>query len=420
MRFLLEQCRGYGEVVSFSVLGEEYLLAASPRAIREVLIDNARRYRKSRDYDGVRLALGQGLFTSEGVLWRSQRKLMQPAFARDRVAACVDRMVDLTLAMLERWGTLGEVDVSVEMQELALRIVADALFGQDASCWVGDIQRALGFVIRFAYEYSETPLRIPTSWPLPRNVRFKRAMADLERVAGELVARARALPPDRRPPLLAMLMGAVDEETREPMTERQLRDEVLTLLLAGHETTASALAFALCELARSSPAFEDLRRDALTLACDRPTFAQLAGLSAPARVFQETLRLHPPVWFIGREALEDDTVAGVRVPRGAVVAVCPYALHRDPDLWPDADRFDPDRFLPDRERGRERFAYIPFGAGPRLCLGNHFAITEASVVLALTARRFRLRAVPGRHIEHDIAISLRPRGAARIAIESAS
>jgi cytochrome P450 len=253
---------------------------------------------------------------------------------------------------------------------------------------------------------------LPAWLPTPGNLRARRGLRILERAVWDTIhsRRAEATRPAPAADLLAMLMAARDEQTGQGMSDRQLRDEVMTMLIAGHETVASALAWTWYLLSTAPAAEARLHAEVDRVLAGRPPAAQdLANLPYTAMVFDEALRLYPPAWIITRRALADDEIVGYRIPAGALVVVSPYVTQRDARFWPDPDAFEPERFLPERAAARPRFAYYPFGGGPRLCIGNHFAAVEAGLVIATVAQRFRLRLAPGHQVAVEPSVTLRPR-----------
>lgn len=395
-----------------------FWLANDPDAIKHVLVDNAKAYRKSRNYDGLRLALGQGLVTSEGELWRRQRKLVAPAFTPGAIVRYVPDFVQVATDAAHAWARAGaraSTDVHHDMMALTFRIVGRTLFSTELGGDSDRIGPAFEEVLRFAEDYSMSLVRIPASWPTLANRRFARALGELDRLVERIVRDRRerlARGEPGRHDVLAALLAARDEDGR-PMDARQLRDEVLTLVGAGHETTANALAFTLYLLSLH-PEWERRVVDELTAVlgdADRsPTAEDLARLPLLERVLEESMRLLPPVWGFERQALEDDVVLGHRIRRGHIVGVSTWTLHRMPQYWDNPEGFDPDRFLPEAKKARPRFAYVPFGAGPRICVGAGFAMLEAKAVLAVLLRRFRFTVASGYRLVPEPLVTLRPKG----------
>ena len=385
-----------------------------PDAAKHVLVDTNQNYVKGFIIDRVKDVLGEGLFTSEGAFWRRQRRLAQPAFHRERVAGFARTMTRRTAERLDGWAMAAAdgrpLDVAAEMNALALSIVGDTLFGRDLAGEAAEagaaLRIALGVTARRAMSYLPLPLWVPTA----ENRALRAAIGTLDALVYEIVA-ARRCAASPGEDLLGMLVSARDEETGEAMSPRQLRDEVMTFLLAGHETTAVALAWTWDLLGRHPEVAERARAEALDVLGDRPpSVDDLPRLPLARMVVEEAMRLYPPVWGIGRQAIADDVVAGWRVPAGSLVSLAPWVTHRHPTLWDEPLRFDPERFRPSPARSRPRFAYFPFGGGPRLCIGEAFAMMEAQIVVAMTLQRHRLAPVADRPAVPEPTLTLRPLG----------
>jgi cytochrome P450 len=384
-----------------------------------ILVDNAANYRKrSPSYVALRPLLGNGLFLTEGESWLKQRRLAQPAFHRKRLETLVASMVGATAEMIDRWDDLaarGTVfDVAAEMIRLTLTVVGRALMSVDLTDVAGEMGRALELALHETDRRVLSPIPLPTWLPLPRNRRFNRAIHSIDANVESLVRsrRAAATSGERAPEdLLSMLMSARDEETGEALSDAELRDEVKTLLLAGHETTASALAWTWAFLGSSPEGEARLHAEVDgVLGGRRPGSADLLQLHYASMLTQEAMRLYPPVWIIEREAVANDVLAGHFVPAGGNVTIVTYLLHRNPSYWTAPDRFDPDRFSPERDHARPRFSYMPFGAGQRICIGQHFAMMEAQVILAMVAQRYRVVLDPGHELDPRLAIVMRTNG----------
>jgi cytochrome P450 len=336
-------------------------------------------------------------------------------------------MTAATQAMLDRWEALRRgaepFDVAVEMSRLTLDIVGRTLFSRHLDDAADEIGRALTEVLALMNDRTMRFLPSPLWWPTALNRRLSRGIRVLDRLVFDIIeARRRAdeTVEDRSEDLLDMLLRARDEETGEGMTDRQLRDEVMTFVLAGHETTAVALAWTWYLLARHPEVAERLRAEvAAALRGRTPTIDDLPGLQYARMVVEEVMRLYPPVWGFFRQSLAPDRIGSWAVPKGTVVLISPYLTHRHPRVWDDPERFDPDRFAPERVKERPRFAYLPFSGGPRLCIGNEFALMEAQLALAMTVQRYRLELVPGTRIEPESRVTLRPRGGVPMTVAAA-
>jgi cytochrome P450 len=407
----LRRAAGRGDVVRLR-LGPDVYLLNHPDHVQRVLQDNQGNYRKNFFYQRTRPLVGDGLLISEGATWRRHRRLIQPAFHREQLAGFTGLMARETSDMLDRWAqpaASGEpVDISAEMMRLTLAIVGRALFGADLLGAADDAGRALTVGLHITARRFWTLLYIPPWIPSPMNLRFNRARRVLDRVVNGIIAGHRE--GEARQDLLGMLMAARDADTGQGLTDAELRDELMTMVLAGHETSANALAWAFYLLGQSPEEDGRLHQEAAqTLGGRSATLEDLPRLPLAMRVQQEALRLYPPVWSFGREAIGPDVIGRHEIPAGAALTLVPWLLHRDPRFWKEPDRFDPDRFLPEPSAGRPRFAYFPFGGGPRMCIGYAFAGMEIQVALAMVAARYRLEPVASQ-VEPEAGVTLRPRG----------
>ena len=415
MRFALDIWRHYGDVVRFRLLFWPAYGVFHPDHVKRVLQENHRNYNKNFFImKATREIFGNGLFTSDGESWLHQRRLMQPSFHHKRLAGFGHLMTEATAAMLERWQSLtssgAPLDIPLEMMRLTQRIVGLALFSIDLSNEVDTVGRTLTTLVPLLSRYANLPF--PPLWvPTPQNRRLLSGMSTLDNVVYAIINERRKQPVDLdTPDLLWLLLSARDEETGEGMSDQQLRDEVLILLLAGHETTAMALTWTWYVLSQH-PAVEQRLHDELdtVLGGRRPSVEDLDKLPYTRMVIQEVLRLYPPAFGFTRHALAEDEMGGYRIPANSMVFLTPYCTHRHPAFWEEPEVFDPERFTPERSAGRPRFAYFPFGGGPRQCIGNAFAMMEAQLVLATVAQRYSLRLVPGHRVEPKVLVTLRPR-----------
>ncbi|MER7166835.1 cytochrome P450 [Micromonospora sp. NPDC000207] len=401
----------YGDAARLPVGPKELYFFNHPQHAKHVLADNAANYHKGIGLVHARRALGDGLLTSEGELWRKQRKVIQPAFQSRRIADQAGAVAEEAAALVDRLRArrAAVVDVPEEMTALTLGVLGRTLLDTDLGRFpaLGDDFAAVQDQAMFELASLSA---VPTWVPLPRQVRFRRARRQLQRVVDRLVAERGAVDDDR-PDVLSRLITSAGAESDPGVGRQRLRDELVTLLLAGHETTASTLSWSLYLIDRHPEVRERLHEEASrVLGGGLPTFEDLGRLRYATMVVQEAMRLFPPVWLLPRKAIAADEVGGYRVPAGADVLVCPYTLHRHRDFWPDPHRFDPQRFDPDDRTERPRYAYIPFGAGPRFCVGNHLGMLEAVFVLSLLARDLVLTCLPGRPVVPEPMLSLRVRG----------
>jgi cytochrome P450 len=401
----------YGDLVHLKAGPYHGFLPTDPADIKHVLQDNARNYHKSPLFERLRDVVGNGLLTSEDSFWLRQRRLAQPAFHRQRVITMADAMVACTEQMLDRWddiATRGDtIDLVAEMMALTQAIIVRTMFSTDLGAAAEVVNRTWPIINR---RIGETfwSTKLETTLPLPANRRLWRALGELETVVFRIIADRRQAGRDESD-LLSMLLSARDDETGAGMTDRQLRDEVLTMLLAGHETTSLALSWTYYLLSQHPDAERSVAAEVdRVIGGERPAFAHIERLTCTRRVIDETLRLYPPAWAFSRQALGDDEIGGYRVPRGSLVFLVPFVVHRRPKLWPDPERFDPDRFTAEHESARPRFAYIPFGGGPRGCIGSQFALVEAQLIVATIAQRYRIELEPNQDVRPEPLITLRP------------
>lgn len=422
--FLASTYDGEHDVVRFRIgppgpLRRELHAAHSPEAAEQML--SAKTFAGWRKdnvfYDEIRLALGNGILTAQDEDWLRQKRFVQPVFTRARVDGYLEAMVDEIAKTIGGWKQrdVGEVDLHVEMTELTLAIVARTLFGDDlhelaeqVSDWSPVANAAiLGRVA--------LPARVPLSWPLPVNRTIRAAQEQLYAVCDEIIRRRRA-GIDVGDDLASLLIHVRDGA--DALSDEEIRDQMLVFLLAGHETTSTSLTFALHLLAKH-PEVQQAVLDEVTavLGDAAPTPAQAhSGLPYTTAVLKEAMRLYPAAPFTGRRTVEDTDLCGVRVPAGSDVVVSTWSIHRRPDLWPDPERFDPTRFLGEAEKGRHRYAWMPFGAGPRACIGQHFSMLESVAALAMLVRAFELEDRTGGEVRVASAITLFPLDPVRTAI----
>ncbi len=461
--FLLKIAQVYGPILRYPIgppVGPRFAfyLVCDPAGVKHVLQDNHRNYSKDTfQYNLLSTITGKGLLTSDGDFWLRQRRLAQPAFHRARIHSFVPTMLAITQGMLARWetaATSGEpLDVAAEMMHVALQIVGATLLSIEIGDQADALAQATLVVLDHIVHRARTFGIVPEWLPTRGNRRHKAAMRVLDGAVYETIAARRPTSPaplsassptpptplptsSPTPPtplptreggdgspfpgrgavggkvdLLDMFMAARDPETGQGMTEQQLRDEVITTLIAGHETVASALAWTWHLLAENPDAEARLHQElAEVLAGRPPTADDLSRLPYTRAVFEEALRLYPPAWIITRKALADDEVCGYHIPAGSLVVTSPYVTHRLPQYWDDPETFRPERFLSEEAAAeRPRFAFYPFGGGPRLCIGNQFALVEAGIIIASVAQRFALRPVAGHPVAVEPGVTLRPR-----------
>jgi cytochrome P450 len=411
----------YGDVVYLRIGSRRGFLITNPTDVRHVLQDNARNYHKSPLYAKLRMSLGNGLLTSEDEFWLRQRRIAQPAFHRQRIAGLASIMADAARDTAAEWQSIasrGEpTDVGEEMMRLTRTVVLRALLGADVGPYAANIDHAWTVINQHVGE-SFWSLGFMDRLTMSKRRQFEAARVVLRGAVDHVISQRRRSP-SQKADLLSMLLAARDEETGEAMTDEQLRVEVTTFLLAGQETTSLALTWTWYLLSEHPWAQRRLEEEIDRVLGGRPAeYSDLAELSYTRMVIDEAMRLYPPAWGFSRQAMADDQLGGFRLPRGWLALVIPYVLHRLPAFWQDPEAFDPERFLPQRSADRPKFVYLPFGAGPRQCIGNHFALIEAQLIVATLAQRYRLHLVPQHRVEPWALITLRPRFGMPMIIES--
>jgi cytochrome P450 len=393
-------------------------LVRDPTLIRQVLIEHRQNYGKGASFEPIRMVVGDGLATSEGRIWQRDRRMFQPLFHRQRLDAFIPLMVRACDRVIPRWRLAAQrhetLDVAGEMRRLTLDVVGGALFGSDLAEEADELRPAFEFLIDETVRRVNHPvagaLAVFAPWlPTPSQVRVRRARATIDAVVARLIARRRRETIDDD--LLAMLLAARDEETGAGLSDTEVRDQAWTFLAAGHDTTANALSFTWYLLANHPRVAGNLREELdSVLDGSELTSESLDRLVYTKAVLQEAMRLYPPAWAFVRDVDQDDELAGYRIPARSVVVISPYVCHRNPVIWADPDRFEPERFLENGPAQHHSFAYLPFGAGPRQCIGAGFAMREALVVLATLASHFELDLAPGHTVELEPSATLRPRG----------
>ena len=418
----LDRCfRDYGDVVRIRFAHRKVVIVNHPDLVEEVLVTRNRQFIKHFALRMAKPTLGEGLLTSEGDFWRRQRRLSQPAFHRDRVAAHGAVMVDYTEQMLQGWADGQHRDIQEEMMQLTLRIVAKTLFDADVSSDAAAASAAMEAILHAFTARVGRVLPVLDFLPTPTVLRFLKSKKRLDRIIYDIIAQRRASGEDRGD-LLSMLLHAHDADTEAGgggMTDVQLRDEAMTLFMAGHETTANTLAWIFLALSLHPEAEAKLHAELDAVLGDRPpTVADLPNLKYAEQVVHETLRIYPTVWLLGREAIEPTEVAGYQIPVGTTVYMSQWVIQRDPRFFDEPLAFRPERWDDNLAKKIHRYAYFPFGGGPRICIGNGFALMEATLLLASIARRFRPR-VPAQTIVTPLpTMTLRAVGGIPVVLEA--
>jgi len=399
LRFFQSVVAQYGDIVCYRPAPEPAYILNHPDYVRHVLVDNNRNYSKDTYSNRLfgRTVGGRGLLTSEGNTWRKQRRMMQPTFHHTRIEKLDGMIVDVAHSMLDRWQQSYEsnrpVDIAREMAALTLTVTTRALFGVD----LGDEVREVGEIFNRAADDFEKPSS-------PQLNRSRQEFSDL---VDRIIQQRKQNFKDGGDLLSSMILA--QDENGAQMDDEQLRTQVMTLMLAGYETTASALTWTWHLLTQNLETMDRLRNEVHeTLQGRPPHYSDLERMPFIGMVLDESLRLFPPAWTLGRRAINDDVIDGFYIPANAVIAICIYTLHRHPNFWDQPDVFIPERFSPENIKRRHKFAYIPFGAGPRQCIGNNFGLMEATLVMACVLQRFELHSIPGMDLQPQALFVLRP------------
>jgi cytochrome P450 len=409
---LRDVVRKYGDIVSYNISDLEVYIVTRPDDVQHVLQTNHRNYKKAITYQALRPVLGNGLLLSEGDFWLRQRRLVAPMFHRKQVRRFAEIMVEETQKVVDEFARAAksgrEVDVASVMSRLTLAIVGRVLFNRDIGRKSDAVGDAMAELFRDVNRRITSLWSIPLEVPTPHNLKMRGYIAQLEDLVDEMIE-ARRGREDEHQDLLSMLLLAEDEETGERMTDKQIRDEVMTFVLAGHETTSNALGWTFMLLSehptvrRKLQAEIDEHWDE-----DLSPVERVKNMTYLEQVLDESMRMYPPAWTIEREPIEDDEIRGYHIPAGCVLVTAPYLVHHNPDVWRNPQGFDPERFAPERREVHHRYAHFPFGGGPRKCVGADFAIMEAKLILAETLRRFDLDLAGYAEVEMEANVTLHP------------
>ena len=418
----MDAWREYGDVVHFR--GPLTIdLVVHPDGVQRVLRDNYRNYRRPGFVaDKLRTIVGDGLVAAEGDRWATARRNSQPAFHPGLTAECVRIFTETVEEMLDRWETAVErgepLDVKSEMMHLSLANLGKALFQANWRESAATVEPIVALALAHTHRRLTSPVD-PQRFPLRSTRAFNAGLAELDRIIYATIDERRRA--GGGSDLVSILLGVRDRETGAPLTDRQIRDELIGFFIAGHETVSSALTWAWYLLSKHPDSLRRVADEADRVIGDRtPTEEDLPRLEFTTRVLLEAMRMYPPIFVLMRCAQEDDTIGGYDVPAGSNIVLCPYVTHRHPDFWTNPEGFDPDRFTPERAAGLHRMAFFPFSGGARKCIGNRFAMTQMPLVLAMVSRRFDVSLVPGVPVVPEPAISLRPRDPVLVTIERAA
>lgn len=411
--FLVQMHRDYGDVVHLRMGPIRFFLLFHPDLVREVLVTQGKSFTKARrQMRALETVDGQGLVVSDGELWQRQRRLVQQALRPARLEGYARLMASETERFLAAWKTEASLDLAAAITDLTLRIIGRTMFGVDMSERAESVRTAVHTLSEILTAEFGAALPLPDWAPLPSKKRKREALTVMNGLVESIIAERRGLA-EPREDLLSILLTAVDEEgDRGRMSERLVRDEAMTMLNAGHDTTSSALAWAFYLIARDPEVEENLVAEIRAVLGDGPaTLEKVAKLAYTERVVKETLRLYPPAYALfAREALEETRIGGFRVPKGSWIYLSPYVPQHDARFFPEPETFDPDRFAPGRAEAIPQYAYFPFGGGPHVCIGQQFAMMEMKLVLASILQRFRVRVLEPHRVEPEQLFSLRPKG----------
>lgn len=418
LEFLCNVEREFPDIARFRFAHMPMLYVGKPSYVKHIMQVNNKNYCKGFEYDHLKHVLGEGLLTSEGDFWLRQRRLAQPAFHKKRIESFSETITDSTAILCQEWANRDSneaLDIHLEMMRLTLDVVGKTLFSSHVIQDAERIERALSAIVEDNFRRIQALVNQPIWLPSPQNIRLKKNIKVLDEVVLGIIEKRRKLEVDEGNDLLTMLMEVEDEDTGEKMSDLQLRDEVMTIFLAGHETTANALSWALYLLSVNPEAEAKFHAELKTVLDGRvPTYEDARALTYTMAVINESMRLYPPAWVVGRTALEEDEIDGFRIRKGDNIMIAPYVVHRNPVYWEDPDAFKPERFL--TEEKIDKFQFFPFGGGPRFCIGNNFALLEMQLVLAMIGQRFTLRLEEGQQITPEPLVTLRPQNGIRMRV----
>ena len=406
--------RKYGDIFSLTVPLHKVAVISSPEFARYVLLDNNKNYTKSLAYDLLKALLGNGLLTSEGDFWKKQRRLIQPAFHRKKLEALTGMMIqtaEKTAERFSKYAATGQYfDMLPEMTALTLDVISKAIFSSGVDDQADIVGKQIAILNEMTMEKLRRPIRIPAIFPTPFNMRERRALKILDDVIYDIIDKRRKEGVSKDD-LLSMLMDARDEDTGESMDNKQLRDELMTIFIAGNETSSNALTWTLYLLSQNAGAEAkmiaeiDEKLDAGTVL----GFNTVNDFHYVRQVIEESMRLFPAVWSVGRRTIDEDEIGGFRIEKQTNVLIPLIYLHRNEKYWDEPLKFMPERFAPEKRSAIDKYVYFPFGGGPRICIGNNFAMLEMQLILITLYRRFRFKLKPGFEVDGEPMVTLRPR-----------
>lgn len=412
----------YGDIVSLSFPMNRVALITNPQYAKYVLLDNNKNYRKSLAYDVLKAVLGNGLLTSEGDFWKKQRRLIQPAFHKRKLEELTGMMVREAQHTVDKFKPLADsgkaIDISPEMTALTLEVISKAIFSDGVEDKAEMVGKQINMLNQYAIDKVNDPFRLPAFIPTPFNIKERRSMKLLNDVIEDIISARRKQ--ETKDDLLSMLIDMRDEDTGEAMDNKQLRDEVMTIFVAGNETSSNALAWMLYLLSQNPEAEAKMiaEIDAKLDAGVELNYHNVLDFTYVRQVIDESLRLYPPAWSVGRRNYEDDEIGGYRIIKNTNVLIPIMYFHTSEKYWNEASKFKPERFAPEVRNSIDRFVYFPFGGGPRFCIGNNFALLEMQVILILFYRNFKFRLKEGFTPEPEPLITLRPKDGMWMTIEN--
>jgi cytochrome P450 len=411
--------REYGGIAQFKLLNKNYLLVTNPDYVKYILQDNYKNYIRGRSVETGRVLLGNGLPLIDGDFWLRERRILQPAFHRERLGKLAKVFTNVIDGFMQDWEAKARMEQPLDLDDEMMRLTLTAIIKSMFSAQIDDKIQALSHAFNVASKFmlwrSQQMWAPPLSVPVPRNREYNRALKVLNETIYPLIAERRKNPKDD---LLGMMLEMRDADTGEGMSDQQARDEIVTIFFAGHETTAATMAWAFYLLSQH-PEIEERLRMEIKIVLDgrQPTFADLPKFAYLQQVINEVLRLYPAAYLFAREAVLEDVLDGYPIPANTLIFISPFVTHRDPKYWLDPERFDPDRFTAEQVASRPRHVYYPFGEGPHVCLGNNFALMEMQLILVMTLQRFRLKLFPNHPIALKPEATLRPKYGMKMTIE---
>ena len=414
INFFLNQKKKLGDIYRIKIPARKVMVLSDPEWIKYVLVDNNKNYRKSFAYDSIKMFLGNGLLTSEGEFWKRQRRLAQPSFHKEKLSMMFQNMTEQTIKCIDSLNKFADknqsVDLSKELYKLTLDIVNSTLFYNEVDNTTDTIYKLVSEGSEFITKRIDNPFQLPEWIPTPNRLKEKQILKSMDDVFYTVIERRRKQQELQHEDLLSMLMDVRDEDTGETMSNKQLRDEILTIFVAGHETTQIALGWTFYLLSENADKLEKLTNEIdAVLQGEMPTPTSIRSLHYLKQVIDESMRCFPPAWIMGRRTIEKDVINGYEIPEGTNIAIPIYVVHHDEALWENPNEFIPERFAPEQMKEKHKYAYFPFGGGPRLCIGNNFALQEMQVCLTMILQQFKIETDKKFVPDLDPLVTLRPK-----------